>query len=130
MVDRIPSVARRARRLRRLATKVRNQLPDAAPFLAYEDLRVEQQVEREMVYFNAGFEHGRLVGRASLRLLGVIPAVRQLAYKLRAVLATATTPPATTAAVMTGYAHALLVPDASPRNTSPEPVGRPKGVRR
>lgn len=110
MVDRLPTIARRARRVRRLADQVQRQLGDDTLFLRHEDLRLEQETEREETYYNTGFEHGHLAGRATARYAAVSPMVRKFVGKLQNLLTTTDAPDLATAVVLLGYASALLVP--------------------
>jgi hypothetical protein len=118
MVDRIPTITRRARRLRSLAREVQRRLGDDALFLRHEDERLEQQVAREEVYFNCGFEHGHLASRASRHAV-MSPASKRFGDKLQALLATTDLPDLATAALMLDYVRALLIPlEPSPAGVS------------
>jgi predicted phage gp36 major capsid-like protein len=63
VVDAVPAIAARGRRLRRMSTRIAAEVKDRAGYIRYEDLRLEQQIEREELFFDAGHARGEIVGR-------------------------------------------------------------------
>jgi len=90
LVARMPAVATIHRRLRRASDALRKCVTDRRKFIAYEDLWTEYTVRREQRYFDAGFAHGQLAGRAEsgAASIAATPAARALA---RQIMLTATT---------------------------------------
>lgn len=63
IIDAVPAIAARARRLRRLSDQIGDQVTDRSSFIRYEDLRLEQQTDREELFFDAGHARGEVLGR-------------------------------------------------------------------
>lgn len=62
VVDRIPKIRSLDRTLLRQSVHWQTQVPNAADFRDYEDLRLQQRLLREEAFFDAGHETGRLAG--------------------------------------------------------------------
>jgi hypothetical protein len=129
MVDRIPTIARRAQHLRRLAEQVQRRLGDDALFLQHEDLRLEQQTEREETYYNTGFQLGHLAGRAAFSDTALRPEVKTFVEKLQHLLATTAVPDLATTVVLLDHARALLCPLGPSSTGGHERRGRKDGAR-
>jgi hypothetical protein len=117
MVDRIPAIAARDRRLMRLAADVQRACNDDAVFLRHEDLRLHQQTEREEIYYSTGFEHGHLAGRAASLDPRSSVAARAFHERLRVLLTTSLLAENVAAAVMLEFSRALVL-KASPGRRS------------
>jgi hypothetical protein len=63
IIDAVPAIAARARRLRRLCDQIGKQVTDRSSYIRYEDLRLEQQIDREELFFDAGHARGEILGR-------------------------------------------------------------------
>jgi hypothetical protein len=117
MVDGIPSIADRAGRLRRLARQVQARCKDDDLFIRYEDLRLNQQTDREELYYNAGWEHGALAGRAAEQHARLDSAARAFSDRLQVLLTTTNLRDDRAAAVMLSYARALIVSPGPSRSS-------------
>jgi hypothetical protein len=111
MVDHIPAIAARDRRLMRLAAKVQRSCADDALFLRHEDLRLHQQTEREEIYYSTGFEHGHLAGRAASldARASATPAARAFHNRLQVLLTTSHQAENVAAVVMLEFSRALVL---------------------
>jgi hypothetical protein len=107
LIDSIPEIARRRRRLVRMAKRWQHEVVDERAFIAYEDLRLEYFTLREQLYFNAGFERGRLAGRADSADLAT--STRAFAHQLGLAVATADLPQPHIAAAMIEVAKAVML---------------------
>jgi hypothetical protein len=63
VIDAVPAIAARGRRLRRMSARLAAEVKDRAAYIRYEDLRLEQQIDREELFFDAGHARGEVVGR-------------------------------------------------------------------
>jgi hypothetical protein len=63
-VDRLPPVARRRRVVPRQETKVSARIRHVADFVAYQDLRLQLESERETAYYDIGYANGAAMARA------------------------------------------------------------------
>lgn len=63
VIDAVPAIAARGRRLRRISARLATEVRDRAAYIRYEDLRLEQQIDREELFFDAGHARGEVVGR-------------------------------------------------------------------
>ena len=97
LVDAIPEIAARRRKLIRMSRRRQRQAQDQRAFIAYEDARLEYFTLREQLYFNAGFERGLLAGRADSQ--EVDAGTRTFAHQLGLVVATADLPRSQVAAI-------------------------------
>jgi hypothetical protein len=116
MVDRIPAISDRARRLRALARKVQARCNDDDLFIRYEDLRLNQQTDREQLYYDSGWEHGSLAGRAEEQDARLSPATLAFRDKLQVLLTTSYLRDDLAAAAMLSYARALVMGLHHPRS--------------
>lgn len=107
LIDRLPEVASRRRKLVRLVKRWQHQARDQRAFIAYEDTRVEYFTLREQLYFNAGFERGLLAGRAESRQADV--ATLAFAHQLGLTVATAKLPKPHITAALLGVARSVLL---------------------
>jgi hypothetical protein len=127
MVDGIHSIADRAGRLRRLARQVQARCKDDDLFIRYEDLRLNQQTDREELYYNTGWEHGSLAGRAEEQDARLDPAAQAFRDRIQVLLTTTNLRVDLVAAVMLSYARALVVgfqPSGSQSGAPPRKTGR------
>lgn len=110
-VDRMPEIARLRGKLLRRADQVMAKCGDAKLFIAYEDLRSDYCSRREAGYFDCGWDHGRLAGRAES--LGASasanPAARELMRDLLVLAAESTLPRGHVVAVVLEMARALAI---------------------
>jgi hypothetical protein len=111
LVSAIPEVAALDRRVRGLARRRQQQATDRQAFIEYEDLRLGQHLLREELHFDAGFERGRLAGRAE-SLAVSRRADREgtdLARKVEVLVSATKLPPARVAALLLEVSRALVV---------------------
>jgi hypothetical protein len=107
LIDAIPEVASRRRKLVRMAKGWRRRVGDERAFINYEDARLDYFVLREQLYFNAGFERGLLAGRAHAR--EVEAGTRAFGHQLGLAVATADLPPSHVAATLLEVAGAVAL---------------------
>lgn len=126
MIDGLPAIARRARRLRRLADEVQRRLADNSLFLRHEDLRLHQQTERERIYYDTGFEHGLLAGGSAASAAFKGQATKRFGNRLQVLLTTTDLPDLTAAGVMLSHVRALI--SMARPTSSPRASGRARGA--
>jgi hypothetical protein len=107
LIDAMPEVARRRRRLVRMAGLWQRKVGDERAYIAYEDLRLEYFSLREELYFNAGFERGLLAGRAEGREADAD--TRAFAHQIGLAVATADLPQSHIAAALIDVAKAVVL---------------------
>jgi hypothetical protein len=113
-------VAALDQKLRRLASYWQDQISDQRAYVHYEDLRLAQRLLREEMFFDAGFEHGRLAGRAESRAASsATPANRKLARKVELAAISAGLPRETTVALLLEISRALILGPIFRRRRSP-----------
>jgi hypothetical protein len=107
LVDRIPHIAKLSRDLAWMADRIKRDVRDRRAFVAYEDLRLHVRTEREVAYYNIGYEQGRLTGRANS--LSRDSRARALARDLQIAVMKSALPTRRVAAVLLelGRAHVL-----------------------
>jgi len=110
-VDHLPRVASLRRKLLRLAERWQGEVEDPRAFVAYEDLRLEYLTLREQNYFNAGYHHGLLAGRAQSRDASpeADPALRVFAQQVRVAVTLAKIPQPRIAAALMQLARAIVL---------------------
>jgi hypothetical protein len=107
LINDLPEIASRQRKLLQMARKVQSQLRDQLLFIRYVDCKSEYTTLREQLYFNAGFERGLLAGRAESRAANA--AARALAHQIELLVATHDMPLPDAAAALLGVARAMVL---------------------
>jgi hypothetical protein len=107
LIDNLPEIASRQRKLLQMARKVQSQLRDQLLFIRYVDCKTEHTALREQLYFNAGFERGLLAGRAESRAASAD--ARALAHQIELLVATHDMPLPDAAAALLGVARAMVL---------------------
>jgi hypothetical protein len=111
IVDRLPEIALLDRKLRRVANRYQAEIKDAAAFIAYEDARLDQRLQRQEAFFDAGHHEGRITGileSLSASVAGSARA-RELARQLRLAIMTTVLPPDRIVAALLELARALVL---------------------
>lgn len=124
VVDAVPEIAARARRLRRLSGEIAKHVPNRAAFIRYEDLRTEQQIDREELFFDAGHAHGEVQGRQESldASASATPQGRELARTIRKAALTSELPRDIVVAVVLESARALVLGATMRRPRAPQPT--------
>ncbi|MBN2575419.1 MAG: hypothetical protein JXP73_12720 [Deltaproteobacteria bacterium] len=107
LIDAIPEVASRRRKLVRMAKRWQAEARNKPAFIAYEDARLDYFVLREQLYFNAGFERGLLAGRAESRHADA--ATHAFAHQLGLAVAASDMPSPRIAAALLEVAKAVVL---------------------
>lgn len=121
IIDAVPAIAARARRLRRLSDQIGKQVTDRPSYIRYEDLRLEQQIDREELFFDAGHARGEILGRQqSLEAAASRTAKgRALARAIATAALASDLPRAQAVAVVLESARALVLDECAPAGGAP-----------
>ena len=123
IIDAIPAIAARGRRLRQMSARLAAEVKDRAAYIRYEDLRLEQQIDREELFFDAGHARGEIAGRQqSIQAsAAATPNGRALARAIARAAMASELPRDQVVAVVLESARALVL---GPGGPAPDGVGR------
>jgi hypothetical protein len=109
--DRLPRIAALDRKLRRLAHRYEAGVKDTAGFIAYEDARLDQRLQRQEVFFDAGHHEGRIIGLLESLSASVSGSARarELVRQFRLAIMTTVLPPDRIVAVLLELARAIVL---------------------
>ena len=111
LIDNLPEIALRRRKLLKMAKKVQGQARDETAFIEFMDTKFDYTTRREHLYFNAGFERGYFEGLAdsSEASAKVDPAVRAFGHQVCLAVASAKLPKPKMAAALLDVARAVVL---------------------
>ena len=111
LVDNLPEIVARRRKLTKMVKDVQRQVPDQMAFIKLMDAKFEYTTRREQLYFDVGYERGHFAGLAeSSAATGTSdPGVREFQRQLFLAVASAKLPKHKTAAALLDVARAVVL---------------------
>jgi hypothetical protein len=126
LIDDLPEIASRRRRLSKMVKEIQRQARDETAFIRLMDAKFEYTSRREQLYFNVGYQRGQLAGLAgSCGVSSQVDAnVRRFVHQLCLAVASAKLPKPKMAAALLDVARAVVLASrADGLDGSPIPGG-------